>query len=29
MVASNPILRTLFTTIGDQVMQVVLRSYQL
>ena len=29
MVASNPILRTLFTTIGSQVMQVVLRSYQI
>lgn len=29
MVGSNPILRTLFTTIGSQVMQVVLRSYQI
>ncbi|KAL2134934.1 hypothetical protein VTI74DRAFT_10341 [Chaetomium olivicolor] len=29
MVASNPILRTLFTTIRGQVMQVVLRSYQI
>ncbi|KAK3987251.1 non-ribosomal peptide synthetase [Cladorrhinum sp. PSN332] len=29
MVASNPILRTLFTTIGGQVMQVVVRSYQI
>ncbi|PKS08582.1 hypothetical protein jhhlp_004968 [Lomentospora prolificans] len=29
MVAANPILRTLFTTIGSQVMQVVLRSYQI
>ncbi|GAB1316362.1 hypothetical protein MFIFM68171_06572 [Madurella fahalii] len=29
MVASNPILRTLFTTIHGQVMQVVLRSYQI
>ncbi|KAL2148965.1 hypothetical protein VTH82DRAFT_1651 [Thermothelomyces myriococcoides] len=29
MVASNPILRTLFTTIRGQVMQVVVRSYQI
>lgn len=29
MVAANPILRTLFTTIGGQVMQVVVRSYQI
>ena len=29
MVACNPILRTLFTTIRGQVMQVVLRSYQI
>ena len=29
MVASNPILRTLFTTMRGQVMQVVLRSYQI
>jgi acyl carrier protein len=29
MVESNPILRTLFTTLGSQVMQVVLRSYQI
>ncbi|KAK4126781.1 non-ribosomal peptide synthetase [Parathielavia appendiculata] len=29
MVASNPILRTLFTTIRGQLMQVVLRSYQI
>ncbi|KAL2022217.1 hypothetical protein VTK56DRAFT_5827 [Thermocarpiscus australiensis] len=29
MVASNPILRTLFTTLRGQVMQVVLRSYQI
>jgi aryl carrier-like protein len=30
MIASNPILRTIFTTIGGQVMQVVLRgSYQI
>ncbi|KAK4168265.1 non-ribosomal peptide synthetase [Cladorrhinum sp. PSN259] len=28
MVANNPILRTLFTTIGGQVMQVVVHSYQ-
>ncbi|KAK4224170.1 non-ribosomal peptide synthetase [Podospora fimiseda] len=29
MVANNPILRTLFTTIGGQVMQIVVRSYQI
>ncbi|KAK4139158.1 uncharacterized protein C8A04DRAFT_40942 [Dichotomopilus funicola] len=29
MVACNPILRTLFTTLRGQVMQVVLRSYQI
>ena len=29
MVAANPILRTLFTTISSQVLQVVLRSYQI